>query len=52
MGRFYPLVRGVDKQIFRVVILLKERGGKRVGGKELGVRGIEMGEWKENDGKK
>ena len=49
---FYPLVRGVDKQIFRVVILLKERGGKMVFGNMLGVRGIEMGELKEKDGKK
>ena len=37
---FYPLVRGVDKQIFWVVVILKERGGERVLDNVLGVRGI------------
>ena len=40
---FYPLVRGVDKQIFLVVVILKERGGERVLDNILAVRGIEAG---------
>ena len=50
-GWFYPLVRGVDKQIFCVVILLKERGGEKMCDNALGVKVIEVSVLNETDGK-